>query len=128
MKIGPFFNRRSKPAPQPAEAAQPKRPVSVTYTMELTQPVRLHYKVLDAKGAAESLQRLKCIETVAPGKAYNWYLTEETAGAFKVNHSLPKGEEVILGNILLNPKPRGSPSSFAASSGRGLPSSFSISM
>jgi hypothetical protein len=104
MKIGPFFNRRNRSQPPPAaKPAEERRPVSFTFTGELTQPVRLHYQLLDAAGAVESLKQLKCVGEISPGKSYKWYLADETKGAFKVNVALPKGESVSLGDILLDP-------------------------
>ncbi len=106
MKIGPFFNRRSKPAPPAAgPESQLRRPVNTTYTGELVQPVRLHYKVLDMAATIKALERLGCVDAVHAGKAYKWYLSDETKGAFKPNSGVPKGESIILDDILIGPKP-----------------------
>jgi hypothetical protein len=48
MKIDPFFNRRSQPAPPVAGPEAQRKPMAFTLTGELVQPVRLQYKVLDS--------------------------------------------------------------------------------
>jgi hypothetical protein len=105
MKAGPFFNRRSKPAPPVAGPEAQRKPLATTLTGELVQPVRLHYKLLNKDAVIEAIEKLGCVDAVHAGKAYKWYLSNETKGAFKPGTGVPKGESIILGDILVGPKP-----------------------
>lgn len=103
MKIGPFFNRRSKPAPLTTGPERQQKPVATTFTGELVQPVRLHYEVQDTAAVAKALAQLECVGAGNNGTLYKWYLAAETKGAFKANKALPRGEDVVLGDIRFDP-------------------------
>ena len=73
-----------------------------TITGEFYQPVRLHYRVFDANGVRQSLDKLSCVKPDPPRQRSVWLYEDEARGlAFKLSYAqIPeKLRPVVLGSI-----------------------------
>jgi hypothetical protein len=76
----------------------------ITHTGELTQPIRLHYKILNSKRVLAKLQDLKCIGTNIIGKRFQWHLSYEAKkeGIIQLTPNYSHMAQPVLGFIFIS--------------------------
>jgi len=88
-----FSKKSEKPVPM------------ITFTGEIVQPVRLHYKIQNPAAILKSFDKLQCVKTVELGRCFQWYYEAESKnGAFKTTGNNNPKAPIVLATIFLNAK------------------------